>query len=156
MSKYLMLLLATTALSLSACGKDSSKNKGTPNNARGLDKGSFPNVPQSPMGQWRAPDEVDNGVFFKTNFYVNQNSVGVEIVCSRGPDAVTIGLAVRGRVNEAARTIEVLETGTAKAKNGNLECTASLNPMKFNYFVTNNSMQLSVDNKGRMDLVRIQ
>lgn len=157
MSKYLMLLLATAALSLTACGKDSKKDE---NNDRGrggrvLNKGAYPNVAQTIFGQWKMPDEMDNGVLFRQNLYWNQNSMGVEVVCERGREQATASFSVNVRINN--NTVEILESAERTVKNGNMNCTASISPAKFNYAVQgSNFLRLfSDDNKGEMNLTRI-
>lgn len=153
MARYLMLVLAAVSLSLAACGKDGNKKDAQPGSGRTLNKGEFPNVPQSVMGQWQAPDELDNGVFVATKIYVNQSLVGVEVNCRRGLDNATVSFAVQATVTN--QTIEIREHGKRSQKVGAVTCIADLPVTRLNYFINGNVLTLEDANKSRLQLNRI-
>lgn len=158
MIRSLTLTLLVITFAFTACGKDTAEK--TPvNGGRALQKGEFPNVPQSVFGQWKSDqDEYDRGIRFQSNLYFNKDSFGVELTCSRGFDSVSVGVAVKANVSETRGSVEVLESAKASVKANGITCTVEITPRTFNYALNRNALTLFNPNstKQNVTLTRIQ
>lgn len=102
----------------------------------------YPNVAGQVYGGWIAPTYSENGFTLNGRLYFNQTSILAKSICSYG--GVTLEVEVAGRATYTSNTINSLSRAENTVTQNGFDCTTSIDPMTFNYFVTANILTLMV------------
>lgn len=164
--KKTMASLALLSLLTAACGSNSSSGTSTPTAQVSTKKEDMklteltdrsqcygaPTIRDTPFQTWKAVHKgvgLESGIEGTLTMRVTFSRRGASITntCSFNGESGFASIEVDGLVNENSRTIELFGSKSDSKKVGNVTCSVTSNPGKFNYEIVGNCLKATSENE---------
>ncbi len=144
----LSLSLALVSFIGTGCAKNENKGSRT---IQTFNLQKYPNQTSTIYGAWDLGSSFDksDGISRDYTLYVNENSVGLKVICKSKVDgSVTVGAESKAEVTDfSVKILSTVERAShfSKPLNGRvafIDCRAQITPKEFNYKVNGDSLAI--------------